>query len=96
MDSDRYDRQRRLREVGVEGQLCIERSRATIPAGRAAAVELAYLVRAGVACVAIDSARVRPLAHSSFFHFSGPRAVAEGAEGALRHLLTCLGRSLPA
>jgi molybdopterin/thiamine biosynthesis adenylyltransferase len=96
MDSDRYDRQRRLREVGPEGQLCIERSEAIIPAGRSAAVELAYLVRAGVARVAINSARVRSLSHSKFFHFSGPRAVGEGAEGALRHLLTCLGRSVTA
>lgn len=96
MDSDRYDRQRRLREVGVEGQLSIERSEAIIPAGRSTAVELAYLVRAGVERAAIDSARVRPLSHASFFRFSGPGAVAEGAEGALRHLLTCLGRSVPA
>jgi hypothetical protein len=90
MDSDRYDRQRRLREVGVAGQLAIERSEATIPAGRSTSVELAYLVRAGVARVAIDSARQRTASHSSFFRFSGPRAVADGAEGALMHLLSCL------
>jgi hypothetical protein len=90
MDSDRYDRQRRLREVGAEGQLRIEHSEASIPAGPSAAVEVAYLVRAGVERAAIDSGRARPGAHAAFFRFSAPRAVADGAEGALRHLLSCL------
>jgi hypothetical protein len=90
MDSDRYDRQRRLREVGALGQLKIERSSATIPAGPSTSVELAYLVRAGVGRVAVDSGFARTSSHSSFFRFSGPRAVADGAEGALQHLLSCL------
>ncbi|HWA75036.1 MAG TPA: hypothetical protein VG937_22005 [Polyangiaceae bacterium] len=90
MDGDRYDRQRRLRQVGPAGQLRIERSEATIPAGAAAAVALAYLTRAGVERAIIE---VRPddaFSHSTFFRFSGPRTVAQGAEGALRHLLKSL------
>jgi hypothetical protein len=90
MVDDRYDRQRRLREVGPGGQLRIERSEAHIPAGAAAAVTLAYLTRAGVerATIAVGSATAP--SHSTFFRFSGPRTVAEGAERALTHLLTCL------
>jgi molybdopterin/thiamine biosynthesis adenylyltransferase len=90
MDSDRYDRQRRLHEVGAAGQLRIEQSEAVIAAGPSASVELAYLVRAGVSRAAIDSSRTRRFSHAEFFRFSGPSAVAGGAEGALAHLLTCL------
>jgi hypothetical protein len=90
MAEDRYDRQRRLREVGAAGQLRIERSEAHIPAGEAAAVTLAYLTRAGVerAIIAVGPADVPR--HSAFFRFTGPHALAHGAEGALRHLLSRL------
>jgi hypothetical protein len=90
MEADRYDRQWRLREVGPAGQLRIERSEAVIAAGPQASTELSYLLRAGVERAAIVNGRAGTCAHAEFFQFSGPRAVASGAEGALRHLLSCL------
>jgi hypothetical protein len=90
MVDDRYDRQRRLREVGPAGQLRIERSEARIPSGAPAAVTLAYLTRAGVERAIISVSPADVTRHATFFHFSGPRTVADGAERALQHLLTCL------
>lgn len=90
MGDDRYDRQRRLREVGAAGQLRIERSEASIAAGPSAAITLSYLARAGVERARIEAFPIEIPRHAAFFQFSGPRALAHGAEGALRHLLSCL------
>jgi hypothetical protein len=88
--SDRYERQSRLREVGVTGQARIARSEARLGSGPAARVELAYLVRAGVERAAILGASARAFPHEAWFQFSGPQRVAQGASSALDHLLRCL------
>ena len=90
MDSDRYDRQRRLKEVGDQGQQRIEASEARLGAGPEASVALSYLCRAGVSRLMIDSALSNDSRHAAWFRFSGPRAVAHGAECALAHLLHVL------
>ena len=87
---DRYDRQRRLAEVGPEGQRAIEASCARLPAGPAATVALSYLVRAGVSRASIERAASEPFTHAAAFRFAAPRAVAEGADCALRQLKAAL------
>ncbi len=91
MDSERYDRQQRLREVGEPGQLAIERSRASLATGPGAELALLYLMRAGVGRVEMVRAPAPALEHSEHFRFSGPRAVANGASAALTHLRQVLG-----
>lgn len=89
-DSELYDRQVRLREVGREGQTRIERSHALIAARPGAAVELAYLLRAGVPRAEITSGPGAAFPHADSFLFSGPRSVADGAQAALEKLLRSL------
>lgn len=87
---DRYDRQRRLPEIGREGQARIEAHTAHLAAGRAAPVALAYLVRAGVGRVALTAREAPEFPHAAAFEFSGPRAVAQGAHQALLELRRAL------
>jgi molybdopterin/thiamine biosynthesis adenylyltransferase len=89
-ESELYDRQMRLREVGPDGQTRIERSQAVIAARPGAAVELAYLVRAGVERAEIVVGPRAAFPHDDFFRFAGPRSVADGAQAALEKLLRSL------
>ncbi len=93
MDDERYDRQRRLREIGARGQALIERSSATLPPGPGADVAMTYLRRAGVAQVTLAEGATTPASNASWLHFSGPRAVACGAFLALQHLLASIEKS---
>jgi len=87
---DRYDRQRRLQEVGAEGQERIRASAARIVAGPEAATALAYLVRAGVERGSIVRAEAEPFPHAGRFRFRSSAAIAAGAHSALRHVLSAL------
>jgi hypothetical protein len=89
-DSELYDRLVRLRVVGRYGQTRIERSHAVITARPGAAVELAYLLRAGVPRAEITSGSGAAFPHADFFVFSGPSSVADGAQAALEKLLRSL------
>jgi hypothetical protein len=90
--ADRYARQKSLAGVGELGQARIGRSEVHIPRGPAAAFELAYLVRAGVERGVLGGPRSRRFPHAEAFVFSGPRRLAEGAEGALGSLTLILGK----
>jgi hypothetical protein len=87
---ERYARQKSLPGVGEPGQARIARCVARIPAGPAAAVELAYLVRAGVERAFVGGPRERRFSHAGVFAFCGPRDLATGAEGALVSLCSAL------
>ena len=90
---DRYTRQRRLREVGSEGQERIERARLRVRGGPAACVELAYLHRAGVGTVELDALdEPRRFAHAAAFRHAAARRHAAAAWRAARSLLEVLGR----
>jgi molybdopterin/thiamine biosynthesis adenylyltransferase len=89
-ESELYDRQVRLREVGREGQTRIERSHAVITARAGASIELTYLLRAGVLRAEIRRGPGAAFPHADFFLFSGPASVADGAQAALEKLLRSL------
>jgi molybdopterin/thiamine biosynthesis adenylyltransferase len=87
MSADLYSRQRRLPEVGAEGQERLERADLSIDAGPAAASELSYLLRAGVGRALVTRRSTRdPFAHSAHFKFTPSRTLAEGAWRALRQI----------
>ena len=98
---DRYTRQRRLAEVGPEGQLRLERQSLVI--ARHADVELGldYLRRAGVQQVAVKQAEGQQTGAdaeqsaldfpwAAQFQFSGPLGVARGAWSALARIRAAL------
>jgi hypothetical protein len=93
---DRDTRQRRLAEVGPEGQLRLERQRLAIARHADVDLELEYLRRAGVQQVAVrevtadaeQSALDFPFAAQ--FQFSGPLGVARGAWSALARIRAAL------
>jgi len=98
---DRYTRQRRLEEVGPEGQLRLERQSLAIARHADVELELDYLRRAGVQQVTVhqvggqqvgadaeQSALDFPWAAQ--FQFSGPLGVARGAWSALARIRAVL------
>jgi len=90
MTFDRYDRQRRLAEIGSDGQERIRASEARIAAGASAATTLAYLVRAGVERGVVARAPQAPFPHAARFRFDGPANLGAGAHAALRHLVSAV------
>ena len=87
MSADLYSRQRRLPEVGAEGQERLERADLSIAAGPAAASELSYLLRAGVGTALVTRrSNEAPFAHRAHFKFAPSRNLAEGAWRALRQI----------
>lgn len=93
---DRYTRQRRLAEVGPEGQLLLGRQRMAIAPHADVELELDYLRRAGVEQVTVQQVGVGaeqsaldfPWAEQ--FQFSGPLGVARGAWSALARIRAAL------
>jgi hypothetical protein len=93
---DRYSRQRKLPEVGPQGQLALARSSLQVTSRVVGSeiFELSYLRRAGVENVTLSSLQVEPCsAHATQFHFAAPRTLAVGALGALAQLRRELGMS---
>lgn len=91
---DRYSRQRKLPEVGPQGQLALANASLQVSSRLAGSelFELCYLQRAGVARVtSSDSHLDLPSAHAQAFQFAAPRALAVGALGALAQLRRTLG-----
>ncbi len=87
MNDDRYDRHRRLPEVGAEGQARIERTPAILRDPEGGLIALLYLERAGVPAAELRPARGEDaFVHGSRFHFQASREIAAGAWHALRHL----------
>lgn len=88
---DRYTRQRRLEEVGPEGQRRLEAARVVLAAHDGSDIEREYLTRAGLRQIEVD-AQASP-AHfpmSEFFEFAGPLSVAHGAWCALSRIRAVL------
>ena len=92
---DRYTRQRRLEEVGADGQRRLERQAMVLARHADAELELEYLQRAGVRQITFDSA-ASPLAFPwpDKFQFAGPLGVARGAWSALSRIRSALGRDV--
>jgi hypothetical protein len=88
--SERFSRQERLGEVGLEGQRKIASSTGAV-GGEGADVERAYLAGAGVGCVIPRRGEPESFAHASVFEFDGPRQVGAGAWRALAQLRAALG-----
>ena len=88
---DRYSAQRRLVEVGPEGQRRLEQSRMVLVEHSDLDIEREYLARAGISDMLIDvqaSPPVFPWVEQ--FEFASPLAVARGAWCALARLRSVL------
>lgn len=91
---DRYSRQRKLPEVGPQGQRALANAslRVSPRVTGSEVFELCYLQRAGVARVTVSDAHVQlPSPHAQAFQFTAPRTLAVGALGALAQLRQTLG-----
>jgi hypothetical protein len=84
---DRYSRQRRLPEVGPEGQARLSQVRLAVAPHPDAALEVTYLERAGVGAVVVDPT-LAPLVFpwTDCFEHSAALGVARGAWCALSRL----------
>jgi hypothetical protein len=90
---DRHTRQRRLEEVGPEGQRRLEQRPMVLARHADSDLELEYLQRSGVQQIAFDSAAVVPtFPWPEQFQFAGPLGVARGAYAALWRIRAALAR----
>ena len=83
---DRYTRQRRLPEVGPEGQARLSQARLGVAPHPDVALELDYLARAGVAATVDDSSSPLPFPWSDCFEHAAALGVARGAWCALARI----------
>jgi hypothetical protein len=90
---DRYTRQRRLAEVGPEGQRRLEAAVQELAQHDGVDLEADYLRRAGVQVSLAPDARSPVFPWAEHFQFAGPAAVARGAHGALARIRAILGQS---
>jgi len=89
---DRYSRQRRLVEVGPDGQRRLEQTELALAAHADADIEREYLVRSGVTRLELAAEGAVPeFPWSHHFRFSAPLSVARGAWCALSRIRTALG-----
>jgi hypothetical protein len=90
---DRYSRQRRLKEVGPDGQRRIEQAALAIAEHADGELERDYLARAGARQVSIDAdAEALDFPWPQHFRFAASLAVARGAWCALSRLRTALSQ----
>ena len=88
---DRYTRQRRLAEVGPEGQRRLEAAAQVLAPHDGAELEADYLQRAGVQQISFDPGAPAPeFPWAEHFQFAGPASVARGAFGALARIRAIL------
>jgi hypothetical protein len=88
---DRWSRQRRLPEVGTEGQRRLASERIVVAPHPDLELELDYLERAGIAETRIEAeAEPLPFPFASQFEFAGPLSVARGAWCALARIRRAL------
>jgi hypothetical protein len=91
---DRYTRQRRLEEVGPDGQHRLEQSVVVLAEHPDVELERDYLERAGVRQIVRDAAAPAPeFPWAAQFQFAGAAGVARGAWCALARIRSALGRS---
>ena len=92
----RYDRQRRLPEIGEQGQARIRALRAEVRGEDGAWVEAAYLRGAGVAELTFARGEApAPIVHAGIYRFGAARAIAAGAWRALGELRTAVEAPRP-
>jgi hypothetical protein len=92
MNDDRFCRQRRLPEVGDQGQVRIASAELVVRGDDGAILESEYLHRAGAEKVTIlPRSEPTPFAHEAHFRFAASRRVAAGAWRALDKLRKTLG-----
>ena len=88
---DRYTRQRRLAEVGPEGQLRLERQRMAVARHADVELEIDYLRRAGVQQIRVDEDQsTLDFPWAAQFQSRGPLGVARGAWCALARIRAAL------
>ena len=88
---DRYTRQRRLEEVGPDGQRRLEAARLALAPHESSDIEHEYLRRAGVGHLDLDAEAAPPaFPWSEFFEFPAPLSVARGAWCALSQIRSAL------
>lgn len=81
---DRYTRQRRLAEVGPEGQRRLEGAALILARHESVELEADYLQRAGVQQISVaPDAPTVEFPWTEQFQFAGPSSVARGAYAAL-------------
>jgi hypothetical protein len=91
---DRYTRQRRLEEVGPEGQRQLEQTAMVLAPHADADLEREYLERAGVRQLTFAPAASAPeFPWPEQFQFAGPLGVARGAWSALSRIRAVLARN---
>jgi hypothetical protein len=83
---DRYSRQRRLAEVGPEGQARLCSARLRVAPHAHVDVELEYLSRAGVSVVVDSTVLTSSFPFADWFEHTAARGVAEGAWCALSRI----------
>jgi hypothetical protein len=90
--TDRFTRQRRLREVGEAGQARISQACFEIPSGESSGITCLYLQRAGAVRVdVVETREPEPFAHAAVFRHKAAGAMARGAWDALIRLRQTLG-----
>lgn len=88
---DRYSRQRRLVDVGPDGQRRLEAARVSLGDHAGAHVERSYLLRAGVSRVELEvEAQPLDFPWAEQFQFTAPLTIARGAWSALSRIVTVL------
>jgi hypothetical protein len=93
--TDRYARQRQVREVGASGQQRLERLSVVVPANGECELEALYLERAGVRVERCAFACAPAFPFGDEFSHDGPRAVSGAAHAALQALREGLGLAGP-
>ena len=88
---DRYTRQRRLEEVGTQGQQRLERQQMVIAFHADVDLESEYLRRAGVQQITLGAEQATlDFPWAAQFEFAGPLGVARGAWSALARIRAAL------
>lgn len=90
---DRHSRQRRLAEVGIEGQAKLAATKILLAEHEGVQIEREYLLRAGVADASVEGRAERvEFPFSAWFEYAAPRALAAGAWCALTRIRRVLER----
>ncbi len=79
-------RQKILAEVGSDGQDRLAHAPAHVAAGPGTDVTVEYLRRAGVQTIVEGEEPASEFPHAAQLRYAAPRAVAEGAWAAVRHV----------
>ena len=92
IEPDRFDRQRRLPEVGEAGQARIEHAAVEVRGSDGAIIQTEYLHRAGVERLSITPRlEPEPFRHEAFFRYYAPRRIGAGAWRAIAEMRRILG-----